>query len=101
MRSCTGERRGALSAERGTWVRLGVALVLAAVAAAVPHVGFTAAEFTDAPTTSGQLRTATTFPGSDGSEGTDDSDGSDGSGSTDQPAVDPVIDPPAAPATQP
>lgn len=58
----TREGRRLIGADRATWFRLLVALVLAAAAATFPHVGSTSAEFTDAPTTSGHLRTAPEFP---------------------------------------
>jgi hypothetical protein len=57
----TTEGRRLIGADRATWVRLLVALGLAAAAATFPHVGWTSAEFTDSHGTSGVVQTAPDF----------------------------------------
>ncbi|MEN0130436.1 MAG: hypothetical protein AAGC49_13410 [Brevundimonas sp.] len=55
------EGRRLVGADRATWTRLLTALAVAGVAAVAPHLGWTAAEFTEAVPSTVVLRTAPEF----------------------------------------
>lgn len=87
----TGEARDGrrlVGADRATWVRLLVALALAGAAAAFPHVGWTSAEFTDSPSSTGVVKTAVDFDPDADTDAVPTADPTEGSSPSAEPTDD-------------